>query len=170
MKNSSSILKKILPLSLLALISIFHNGYAQSTERQEKENARVEALKKIIEDQHYVFVAQSTTPMNGRTRQLTSTYQVKVTKDTIDSDLPYFGRAYTAPIGETQGGIYFTTKDFEYSKKDGTKGGWDIIIAPKNVKNVDRMILNISNSGYGTLQVTSNTRQMISFYGQVREM
>jgi len=143
--------------------------HAQNTDKQEKENARIEALKQIVEARRFEFIAQTTTPTNGRTRQI-SNYSLKIKKDTIDSDLPYYGRAYTATIGSTEGGIRFTSTDFEYSSKDGAKGGWDIIIVPKGVRDVQQMTLSLSNSGYGTLRVNSNTRQMISFYGYVEEL
>ncbi len=167
MKKKSRLLKIFFPLLLSAVLFTTGNIYAQNGDKQDKENARVEALKNAIESKRYVFTAQSATPMSGRTRQLTTEYILKVKNDTVTADLPYYGRAYQASYGDTEGGINFTTTQFEYSEKDGPKGGWDIIVTPKEAKNVQRMILNVSNSGYGTLQVTSNTRQMISFYGQV---
>lgn len=45
-------------------------------------------VKNIVDAQSYVFVAQSVSPMNGRTRQLTSYYDLEVSKDTIVSALP----------------------------------------------------------------------------------
>jgi len=126
-------------------------------------------LKQTVESRHFEFIAQSATPMSGRTRQISS-YSLKVKKDTIDSDLPYYGKAYTATIGSTEGGIRFTSTDFEYSSKDGAKGGWDIVIVPKGVRDVQQMTLSITNSGYATVRVNSNTRQMISFYGYVEAL
>lgn len=146
------------------------NSNAQSTEKQEKENARIEELKRTVESKHYVFTATTATPMSGRTRQLTSTYDLKVMGDTVISDLPYYGRSYQASIGETDGGLNFLTTQFEYSIKDGSKGGWDITIAPKENKYANRMMLNISNSGYATLQISSNIRQMISYRGTISDL
>ena len=172
MKKSSIFFRAItLPSILLSImVSLSQITYAQNSEKQEKENAKIEAIKQMVEARRFVFMAQSATPMSGRTRQLTYDYKLKIKKDTIESDLPYYGRAYTASPGDTDGGINFKTTSFEYSSKEGPKGGWDIIIAPKQIKNVNRMLLSISNSGYGTLQVTSITRQTISFNGYVMEL
>src|SRR5882724_12009422 len=153
MKNSSKIFKAIIPLSFIAIISFSQAAHSQSSEKQEKENAKIDALKKAIESRRFVFMAQSATPMSGRTRQLTYDYQLDLRNDTVVSDLPYYGRAYSSSYGGSDGGIVFTTTNFEYSAKEGAKGGWDIIIAPKEIRTVTRMMLSVSNAGYGTLTV-----------------
>jgi hypothetical protein len=106
--------------------------------------------------------------MSGRVRQLTPDYDLKITKSSIVSYLPYFGRAYSAPLDPTQGGIQFTSKDFEYTATPRNKGGWDVLIKPKDYRDVQQMTLTISSTGYATLQVTSINRQPISFNGYIR--
>jgi hypothetical protein len=167
MKKSSALFKVITPLSIVMLIFFSLTAHSQSSEKQEKENAKIDALGKAIDSRRFVFMAQSATPMSGRTRQLTYDYKLDLRNDTVISDLPYYGRAYSSSYGGSDGGINFTTTNFEYSSKEGAKGGWDIIIAPKEIRTVTRMMLNVSNAGYGTLTVTSNTRQQISFNGYI---
>ncbi|HTS45448.1 MAG TPA: DUF4251 domain-containing protein [Puia sp.] len=162
--------KPVVLAMILCLVMFAATVYAQNPDRQEIENARIDALKKIIEEKHYVFSARSATPFSGSTKQLTYPYELRVKKDTVDADLPYYGRAYTADIASTQGGINFTTSNFEYNMKDDGKGGWDVIITPKQIRDVQKMILYISTAGYATLQVTSNTRQMITFNGQIHDL
>ena len=106
--------------------------------------------------------------MSGRTRQLTPDYDLRVSKTEITSYLPYFGRAYTPPIDPSRGGIQFTSKDFDYTATPRKKGGWDVTIKPKDYQDVQQMSLNISASGYATLQVTSSSRQPISFNGYIK--
>lgn len=165
MKKTSSIAGILLTCTVMLFSS--PNLYSQNTDKQEKENAKIDALKQAIESGRFVFMAQSATPMTGRTRQLTYDYKLDIRKDTIISDLPYYGRAYTTSYGSSDGGINFTTTQFDYSSKEGAKGGWDITITPKEIKNVSRMMLNVTNAGYGSLTVTSNTRQQISFNGYI---
>ena len=168
MKKSAKILKVTLLLFFLTEAFGLNTAYAQNS-KQQKENNKEDAVKKMVESQQYVFVAQSALPMGGRIRQLTSAYELKVTKDTLEADLPYYGRAYTAPIDPTQGGFHFKTKNFEYRAKETKKGGWDISITPKDVTDVRQLTLNISKAGYTSLQVTSNSRQPISFNGYIIE-
>lgn len=140
---------------------------AQDTKIQ-KQASKEAAMKELIIAQHYSFEAQTALPLGMRSRQLTPGYELKVRKDTIEAYLPYFGRAYTATIGNNDGGIKFKTTDFKYTFTEGKKGGWDIIIVPKNSGDTRQLTLYISQAGYANLQVTSNNRQSISFNGYIQ--
>jgi hypothetical protein len=145
--------------SLVTTLSLFVLIAGVSAQAPKEE------LPDLIKKRNYVFRAQSANPTGGRTRQLTSEYDLRVKNDTIISFLPYFGRSFSAPIDPSRGGIDFTSTDFEYKEAEGKKGGWDINIKPKDAKDVQEMTLGVSENGYGTLTVRSNNRQSISFYG-----
>jgi hypothetical protein len=127
------------------------------------------AIKNMVESQQYIFKAQFASPMTGQQRSLTSDYDVTVSKSTVTSYLPYFGRAYAAPIDPSQGGIKFTSTKFQYIQEPGKKDGWDITIIPKDASDVQKLYLHISGNGYATLQVSSINRQPISFNGYIEE-
>jgi len=169
MKKSAVYSKLFFLFCFGMMIFLFKPVLAQNA-KQEKELAKENAIKTIVLAQRYVFNAQSATSMKGRTRQLSPGYDLVVKKDTVDAYLPYFGVAYTAPIGSSEGGIKFTSVDFEYRIEDAKQGGWSVAIKPKKVQDVTMMTLSISKTGYTTLQVNSNTRQMISFYGTIEEI
>ena len=158
-------MKKI--FALLVLVYCCQSVVQAQDSKQDKKDAKTAAIRNIVDSQNYVFKAQSAMPLSGPVRQLSSEYDCKVTKATITCYLPYFGRAYSAPIGSTQGGIQFTSKDFEYKATARKKGGWDIRIKPKDYRDVQQIYINISENGYGTLQVTSTNRQSISFNGYI---
>lgn len=126
------------------------------------------SMQQLVESKRFTFVAQSVIPQRGSLRQLTSLYDVRVTPDSVISNLPYFGRAYTAPIDPSSGGINFTSTSFDYMTKLRKRGGWDIIVKPKDGKDVQQLFLSVFENGSATLQVTSNNRQPISFNGNVR--
>jgi len=140
---------------------------AQESKKQKKEK-KEDAITALIQNQNYVFKAQNVMPMGGGTRQLTSEYDVRVTKDTVVSFLPYFGRAY-GYVDPNNGGIQFTSTNFTYTITD-KKNGWDILIKPTDAKSVQQMSFSIFNNGSATLQVISNNRQPISFNGFVTEI
>ena len=94
-------------------------------------------------------------------------YTVKVTKGKITVDLPYYGQAYAPPIDPTQSGIQFTTTAFDYFFTPRKKDGWSVRIKPKDAKDVQQVLLTISSEGYTSLQVTSISRQPITFNGYV---
>src|SRR4029079_1054284 len=119
-----------------------------------------------VQSKHFVFKAQTVLPTTGGSRQLTTEYEVKLSGDSVVAYLPYFGRAYSVAYGE-RGGIDFTSTKFEYKIKQGKKGGWDITIKPADAKDIQQLNFTISENGYANLQVKSNNRQPISFYGYI---
>ena len=145
----------------------FTSVKAQDT-KADKKAEKAAQVKAMVESQRYVFKPQSANPMRGRTVQLTSEYTVKVSKDTIVSDLPYFGRSYTAPIDPSKGGIQFNSTKFDY-KLEEVKKGWQVTIKPGDVSDVQQFFLTIFTNGSATLQVTSTNRTPISFNGSVSE-
>lgn len=130
-----------------------------------QETAKESETKNLIALGNYLFEAQSALPMRGQTRQLTYGYDLRVSKDTLISYLPYFGRAYVAPVGTSEGGLDFTSTNFEYKVKEGKKGSWDVSIQTKDQKDNKKMVLKIQPSGYASLQVSSNDRQPMSYNG-----
>lgn len=143
---------------------------------------------KILEAQNYVFVASSASPLNASdinnvmskmagftggagTINLTgSNYDLTVTKDSVVAYLPYYGRSYTPKIGGIdEGGIKFKSKSFSYKAAMRKKGGWQISIVPKDVKDNYSLSLYVTTAGYATLTVTNNTQQPITFNGYLSE-
>ena len=161
--KTTNILRAII-VSAMFLLMGFNSILAQN-----KKQDKMTAVKNMVESQQYIFKAQFVFPMTGSQRTLTSDYDLIVSKSTVTSYLPYFGRAYSAPIDPSQGGIEFNSTKFQYIKEDGKKDGWDITIIPKDASDVQKLYLHISSNGYATLQVTSTNRQAISFDGRIEE-
>ncbi|MBS1917657.1 MAG: DUF4251 domain-containing protein [Bacteroidetes bacterium] len=159
-------LSAIITLSLLSFMCI-HTASAQD-DKQSKEQKIEAAIKEKVESKRYAFIAQTAIPMGMRIRQLTSDYELKVSNDTLEAYLPYFGRAYTATIGSSDDGINFKTTDFTYTSTSRKKGGWNITIVPKKSGDTRQLILSITSTGYASLQVNSNNKQTISFNGYIK--
>jgi len=153
----------LLTVVLLALFAIPGSSIAQ----KNKDSVKTAGITTLVANQDYTFKPQTVTPLSGRLRQLTSEYSLQVSKDAIVSQLPYFGRAYSAPINTSDAGIQFTSKDFEYSLTEKKKGRWDAAIKFRDAKDVQQMQLTIFSNGTASLQVTSNNRQSISFNGYI---
>lgn len=151
---------KRLLLFLVMVMAFFSMPLAQQKEI---------AIKNKIQAKSYVFMVQSVSPMRGTMRQLTPEYDLRITPDSIISWLPYFGRAYSAPVNASEGGIKFTSTNFNYTVVNRNKGGWDITIKPKDVTEVNQLLLTVFANGSASLQVTSNNRDPISFSGYISE-
>lgn len=152
--------------NFLRLAIIAFALFPLTTEAQNKKDKK-EEIKRIVEAQNYVFKAQTALPTGGATRQLTSDYDLRISKDTILSDLPYFGRAFTPPLNPSEGPLRFTSTDFQYSVANRKKGGWDVTITPKDVQDPRQLNMSIFDNGTAAVVVTSYNRQPISFNGYV---
>jgi hypothetical protein len=157
---------KILLLSAFVASSTL-SIWAQETKEQKQPSVQA-AIRALVESQHYAFEAQSAIPLGMPARQLTYGYELKISKDSVIAYLPYYGRAYTAPIGSTDNAIQFSTTDFKYTASEGKKGGWTVTITPKNTGDVRQITISISQAGYTNVQVNGNNRQPISFYGYIK--
>ena len=139
------------------------------TAKKDKKTAKEATIKSNVDAKNYTFIATYMLPQRGDGKSLTSEYDFKVTKDSLISFLPYYGRAYfVVPYNGADGGIKFTSTKFSYVAKDKKKGGWEITIIPSDVRNLNRLIFNISPDGYASLSVTSNNRDFITFNGYLK--
>lgn len=159
---------RLCAVSLLLNSLVWNQAAAQNT-RRVRENNEAAAIRSLVESKHYIFKARMVLPAGGRPRYLTSDYSLRVMPDSIIAWLPYFGRAYTAPANLIGGGIQFTSTNFNYAVKDRKKGGWDVMIKPTDQRDVQQLSLSITEDGYASLQVISNSRQAISFNGILTE-
>ncbi len=136
-------------------------------------NLRVSAQTKVnqplIDSKNFVFVAETALSQGGPSRPLTSLYDLVIRPDSLISDLPFFGRAYSAPINATDGGIHFTSVKFSYVPVKKKKGRFEITIKPTDVSSIVSMQLTAFENGRATLQVTSLNRSTMSFYGYINE-
>lgn len=153
--------------AILVLTAIVILGFSCKAGDSLTKQEVITKLTEKIESANYTFVPQTALPMSGKSISLDYSYSLKVSKDTINSYLPYFGRAYTAPISPTDGGIKFTSKDFDYSVTKNKKGMWDVSITTKDTPRKYSLSLSIGDTGYATLVVNENNRQPISFYGKI---
>jgi hypothetical protein len=150
----------------MLMIMIASAGLLQAQDQQKDKDL---LLKDLIASKQYIFNAESVLPSTGRLRLLNSGERLEIFGDSLTVDLPYFGRAYSAPIDPSNGGFHFTSADYEYTLKEKKKGGWNILIKPKDNRDVQQLILDISSESMASLQVISNNRQSISFNGHIKE-
>ena len=152
-------MKYMITTSLLVVL-------ATIIQAQEKKEP---STQQIVESKNYIFKAESVNPQRGRFRQLTSEYDVVVTSDTVTAYLPYFGRAYSAPINPSEGGIKFTSSDFEYTVEKKKRRSWQIMIKPKDASDIQALYLTIFDNNKATVRVNSLNRESISFNGYIIE-
>ncbi len=157
-------------LILLFISSTILSSCATQKEKQE----RITLIDSLIKNNDFKFVAQQANPLRGglvsqRLTQLDGSYFLKISSDTLNCYLPYFGVARQAPYGSTNNGIQFISTDFSYDKANKEKGSYQITIIPKNTEKANKLFLSISESGMAILNVNSNNRDAISFTGNIEK-
>jgi hypothetical protein len=95
---------------------------------------------------------------------------VVVKKDTISSFLPFFGRAFQAPMDPSKGAIQFTSTNFSYNVNPKNNDQWEVTIRPNDYPDVQQLFFNIFDNGTATLNVVSTHRDPISFSGHIERI
>ncbi len=165
-------MKKLLIISILILTVFTINAQDKKSKKElkaEKKAQQREEVKSIVESKTFVFNANNVNPMRGRTINLTTLYNVKVTQDSIFSYLPYFGVAYSASYGGTDSPMIFD-KPIETSDFETTKNGYLVNVSVKNESDRLEFSFHISVTGFTSLNVSSLNRQSISYNGSVEKI
>lgn len=152
--------RRFILLGIFAMLSLSALGQKNKLEKQEQ-------IKKLLDSKVFVYSPQSATPSSGGMIQLTSEFFLKISQDTLESKLPYFGVSNQPSFGLDDRVLEFTSYDFDYEMKTMKNGSYDIVIRLNDPSDPDQLHFSISTSGYATLRVTSNVRQPISFYGDI---
>lgn len=165
--KTKSIWKIIKFSSLTFLLSIF---LFQCSTSKKLVKLNRDDIKNMVDSSQFIFVADRVNPLRGRTRYLTSSYEVIVKKDSLNCYLPFFGRAFQAPIDPSKGGIQFTSTNFSYTISTKSKNQWDITIKPNDYADVQQLYFNIFDNGNANLNVVSTYRDGISFSGHIEKL
>ena len=121
----------------------------------------------MITGKKFLFEPKSATPSGGRLVNLSYGYYLRVAGDTLESHLPYYGRATSPAFDPSESGFRFTSLSFDYTITDRKKGGWDISIKPKDQNEIRELFFTVFENGNTTLRATSLSRQNISYQGNI---
>ena len=93
----------------------------QAQNREERKELKEQTVKEKIESENYRIDINTAYPRRGRMIPLTSIYSVTIRNDSVFSQLPYFGRAYSIPYGGGQG-LMFNAPIDQYTMAMGKRG------------------------------------------------
>jgi hypothetical protein len=122
-----------------------------------------------IESKDVTVTVHYANPLRMKQVILTSEYDLRIKNDSAFAYLPYFGVAYSAPYGSSEGGIKFAEPMTDYAIASNKKSnGWDIHFKIRSKEDVYEIFMNIFNNGSALFSVTSQKRDMISFSGEIK--
>lgn len=158
-------MKKI-GISLFLLAVLFQGcSSLQLTSVNKEKTLRI---REKVEAFDFTFEALNARSMRFNQIHLSSGYTLKVSKDTLTAYLPFYGRAYTAPMNSTDGGIKFTSTTFEHQLVVGKKPGhWKITFKTLDTRNPITLYLDVWDNGSAHLSVNDPDRQSMNFDGNI---
>jgi hypothetical protein len=128
------------------------------------DEAKTDTIRKRIDSKSFTFIARSAMPLKGKFISLTSSFDVKISGDTVTAYLPYFGEAHTAIFAGEEGGIKFKSVRNKYEVQP-KKNGWNITIKPEDAGYGTELNFDVHKSGSTMLRVSDNRRDPITFKG-----
>lgn len=167
-------MKKVLIVFLVLLVANVCVAQEKELTKKEKKAARkaeqIERTRELIDANTWQFDAQQMLPTSGKSRALTTSYNIVVNEQSLDSYLPYFGRAYRSDYGSTESPLIFKSDISEFKVEDAKKGGWVIRFKANNKNDRLDYTLHVSENGSASLNINSTDRQPISFHGELVEI
>lgn len=141
------------------------SGEATSAE-EAKARKRTELAAQVKDDVHarrFSIDVRQMYPQSAPAQTLSSSFSLELRGDTLLSNLPYFGRAYSLPYGGGDG-LHFTATIFDYQLKR-VKDYWRTTFSVRNEGDTYVYTVDIYDNNASTISVSSNNRERISFSG-----
>ncbi|HOZ67743.1 MAG TPA: DUF4251 domain-containing protein [Chitinophagaceae bacterium] len=126
-------------------------------------------LENAIVADSWKFIAEQSTPQfSGNRGGLDAGYEVRCSKERLESNLPYYGRSFSGGGAYTnQGPLDFKTGNYTITKEKGKKNSWILNIRPGGIPEVREYRLTVFSNGTASLDVQLNNRTPMSFRGRV---
>lgn len=136
-------------------------------QKANKKDAQFKEIKALIESGCYEFRVQSVQPTGARTVHPSSIYTMEAKDNTFSARLPYFGRAYQPTMGG-EGGVVFdgSPENLEISLNEKKRMVY-VKFRIQGDQEKYELYLSVGSSGYGSLNVSSQKRQAITYSGIV---
>ncbi len=139
-----------------------------TTQSASEKEMLAKGLREGVMNSTFTFDATYAYPTGYRSVYLSPYYDVKVSPDTVRAYLPFYGRAYRAPMDPREGGFIFTSTDFQYRFVPGKReGNWIVEIDINDLERPVSFSFDIWENGSARLTVNDVNRQPISFQGDV---
>jgi hypothetical protein len=126
-------------------------------------------IQAAVDNNAWVFTARDVIPSTGRSQVLTNTYDIRLSKDTLISYLPYFGRSFSGANAMTnQNPMDFKSYKLTIDKESAKKGSWKVMVKPNDYTPVRNMNFIFYDNGNATLTVNFNDNSPISYNGNIK--
>lgn len=152
---------------LLLTTIVFSQEKSRSALKEEKKIDTQKQIEDMVNAREFVFVARIALPQGYRSVNLTTNpNSVKFHPDLIESDMPFYGTAYSGIGYGSDSGLNFKGKpgDFKVVKD---KKNFQVNVTVRGENDNFHLMLAISFEGSASLSIISNNRSTISYQGEI---
>lgn len=150
----------------LCLLWIVFPLSLSAQSKAEKKQMRAQMVKECMDSGVFEIEPRTALTMSGRSIQLSSRYSLKVTKDSVYSYLPYYGRGYSIPYGGGEG-LDFEARTEKYTQNFGKKGNYEIEFSARTREDYYTFRIEVYDNGSSSIHVNMQNKQSIDFIGDL---
>lgn len=161
-------MKRISVLVLVAFVLVL-TGFKSDSRKEKKAKQQLE-MAQLIQSGRFRFVARSAHSELGNFDQLSSNYELVFDSLQVKAFLPYYGRAYSVPLGGS-GGVKFDLTAKSIDRKWNEKKKL-FLISTELADSQDSysIYLTASLDGFADLNINFRNRRLISYYGTIEKI
>lgn len=163
MKTNSMKMKRVCYLMMLLFIG---TGAAFAQSKKERRKQKELRVKEIIESENYKIDVTTAYPRRGRMIPLTSLYSLEIRNDSVFSQLPYFGRAYSIPYGGGSG-LMFKAPIEKYQMIYNKRGVAKAELTARSEEDKIKFYFTVYPDGSSNIDATMQQRESIRFSGEL---
>lgn len=164
---------KTLVLSFFLSLSMLISFGQEKTKQQIKEEQKLAKQKEVealIDSKEFEFVGDRAYPQSGRSIDLTTNPNYfRLKNDSIHSEMPFFGRAYSGVAYGSGGGLHFKGPIKNYSVEKGKKK-YIIKADVRDSSDSYSVFLTVFFDGGASLTINSNNRAPINYSGDIEKL
>jgi len=155
-------------VTLLAMVSLLMAscGTGNSIAKAERQAQVAQQVQTALENRHYTIAIDWMKPLGGMPRHVSSTYELKINDDQVDSYLPYVGEAYRVPYGGGKG-LNFKGTVEHYQMVQTTSNRFVIEFDVNNDEDIYHYRIDMFTNGKAVIDVIARDRDAISFDGEL---
>lgn len=168
-------MKRIIIISALVASTLLGMGQSRSeirkAERAQKELKQSAMVDSLLACGDYVFVAEravSSLP-NRPYFTLSGVNDILISKDKIESRLPFYGQLYSAPIGVAHSPLSFTDENPKYTRLTDNPKKNLIRIEARNAQTgwTYTIILEVFSDATAVANITMTNGSSSMFFGYI---
>lgn len=149
---------------MILILSVFS---LSAQNKQEKEKDKIDAIKELIESGNYKIDVSRAYPQKGNSIYLTSSYSLEIRNDSVISQLPFYGRAYSIPYGGGDGLMFKAPLDEYEVKYNSRKKNYRIKLKATTQEDTFNFNVEIYSNGSSSINATMRNRAPISYSGEL---